>query len=133
MAAPVFFNLTLEGSTMKIIQTLFIASSLAAFSALSSPVWAQNTMDHSKTGEMKMQQEGAAMMSDAEVRKIDMARGRVTLKHGEIKSLDMPPMTMVFTVKDKAMLEGVKVGDKIKFKAANENGKLTVIELVASK
>ena len=118
---------------MKIIQTLFIASSLAAMSALSSPVWAQNTMDHSKTGEMKMQQEGAAMMSDAEVRKIDMARGRVTLKHGEIKSLDMPPMTMVFTVKDKAMLEGVKVGDKIKFKAANENGKLTVIELVASK
>ena len=118
---------------MKTIQTLFIVSSLAALSALSSPVWAQSTMDHSKTGEMKMQQEGAAMMSDAEVRKIDMARGRVTLKHGEIKSLDMPPMTMVFTVKDKAMLEGVKVGDKVRFKAANENGKLTVIELVASK
>ncbi len=114
---------------MKTKHSLFIAGVFVTLSALFSPAWAQATMDHSKTGDMKMAQDGAASMADAEVRKVDMARGRVTLKHGEIKSLDMPPMTMVFTVKDKAILEGIKVGDKVKFKAANEGGKLTVTEM----
>ena len=114
---------------MKTIQTLFIAGTFATLSALASPAWAQATVDHSKTGETKMVQDGAATLAEAEVRKIDTGRGRVTLKHGEIKSLDMPPMTMVFTVKDKAMLEGVMVGDKVTFKAVNDNGKLTVTEI----
>ena len=47
----------------------------------------------------------AADMTDAEVRKVDMEGGKITLKHAEIKSLDMPGMTMVFVVKDKAMLD----------------------------
>jgi Cu/Ag efflux protein CusF len=118
---------------MKTIHTLFIAGSMAALAALSSPAGAQSTMNHSKMGETKMTQEGAVMMSDAEVRKVDTAQGKITLKHGEIKNLDMPPMTMVFTVKDKALLEGVKAGDRVKFKAANENGKLTVTEMVANR
>ena len=41
------------------------------------------------------------------MRKVDKAGGKLTLKHGEIKSLDMPPMTMVFEVKDKALLDTV--------------------------
>ena len=57
----------------------------------------------------------AADMSDGEVRKIDKETKKITLKHGEIKSLDMPPMTMVFQVKDPAMLDTVKPGDKVKF------------------
>jgi len=114
---------------MKAIYTLFTASTFAVLSALASPAWAQATMDHSKMGETKTAPASAATMADAEVRKIDMARGRVTLKHGEIKSLDMPPMTMVFTVKDKGMLEGVKPGDKVKFKVVNDNGTLTVTEI----
>jgi Cu/Ag efflux protein CusF len=118
---------------MKTIQTLFIASTFATLSALSIPAWAQSTLDQSKKSEMKMAQDGAAMMTDAEVRKVDMAQGKVTLKHGEIKNLDMPPMTMVFTVKDKAMLEGVKAGDKVKFKAANLDGKLTVTDIATVK
>ena len=117
---------------MKTTQTLLIAGTFAALSALFSPVWAQAKTDHSKMADMKIAQAGAATMADAEVRKVDMGRGRVTLKHGEIKSLDMPPMTMVFTVKDKAMLEGIKVGDKVRFKAANDNGKLTVTEMTPS-
>ncbi|MBL8332177.1 MAG: copper-binding protein, partial [Rubrivivax sp.] len=52
----------------------------------------------------------AADMADAEVRKVDKDASKLTLKHGEIKSLDMPPMTMVFTVRDKALLDKVKVG-----------------------
>jgi Cu(I)/Ag(I) efflux system protein CusF len=67
-----------------------------------------------------------ADMADAEVRKVDKDAAKVTLKHGEIKSLDMPPMTMIFTAKDKALLDKVKAGDKVRFQAANEGGKLVV-------
>ena len=72
---------------------------------------------------------GTADMTDAEVRKIDMEDGKVTLKHAEIKNLDMPGMTMVFVVKDKAMLDKLKTGDKVKFKAVNDAGKFTVTEI----
>ena len=71
----------------------------------------------------------AADMTDAEVRKVDLEAGKVTLKHAEIKSLDMPGMTMVFVVKDKAMLDKLKAGDKVKFKAINDAGKFTVTEI----
>ena len=72
---------------------------------------------------------GAADMTDAEVRKIDVEAGKLTLKHADIKSLDMPAMTMVFVVKDKAMLDKLKAGDKVKFKAINDAGKFTVTEI----
>ena len=75
----------------------------------------------------------AADMTDAEVRKIDLEAGKVTLKHGDIKSLDMPAMTMVFVVKDKAMLDKLKTGDKVKFKAINDAGKFTVTEIQPAK
>jgi Cu/Ag efflux protein CusF len=68
-------------------------------------------------------------MTDGEVRKVDKEGGKLTLKHGDIKNLDMPAMTMVFTVKDKAMLDKLKAGDKIKFKAINDAGKFTVTEM----
>jgi Cu/Ag efflux protein CusF len=68
-------------------------------------------------------------MTDAEVRKVDKDAAKLTLKHGEIKSLEMPPMTMVFTVKDKAMLDQLKAGDKVRFRAVNEAGKYTVTDI----
>lgn len=68
-------------------------------------------------------------MADGEVRKVDKEAGKVTLRHGEIKALDMPAMTMVFVVKDKAMLEKVKAGDKVRFKAVSDAGKFTVTEM----
>ena len=114
---------------MKTIKTLFIAVTFATLGTLSVPAWAAGSMDPSQTSEMKAPQGDASYMTDAEVRKVDMAQGKVTLKHGEIKNLDMPPMTMVFTVTDKAMLDGVKPGDKVKFKAANESGKMMVVEM----
>jgi len=61
-----------------------------------------------------------------EVRKVDRDNLKITIKHGEIKSLDMPPMTMVFTVKDPAMLEAAKPGDKVRFGVAREDGKFVV-------
>ena len=71
----------------------------------------------------------AAEMTDGEVRRIDLDGGKLTLRHAEIKSLDMPGMTMVFVAKDKAMLANLKVGDKVRFKAINDAGKFTVTEI----
>ncbi|WP_334118578.1 copper-binding protein [Limnobacter sp.] len=71
----------------------------------------------------------AAEMADGEIRKINKATGKVTLKHGEIKSVEMPPMTMVFGVADKAMLEGLKEGDKVKFDVKQDGSNYTVTEI----
>jgi Cu/Ag efflux protein CusF len=71
--------------------------------------------------------------ADGEVRKVDKANGKLTMKHGEIKNLDMPPMTMVFTVKDKALLKDVKAGDKVRFSAESVDGQLVVTEIEAQK
>lgn len=70
-----------------------------------------------------------AQSADAEVRKIDKAQGKITLKHGEIKSQDMPPMTMVFRVTDPKMLDSVAVGDKVRFAADKVGGNYTVTAL----
>ena len=72
-------------------------------------------------------------MTDGEVRKVDPEAGKLTLKHAEIKSLDMPAMTMVFVVKDKAMLDKLKAGDKIRFKAVDDGGTLTLTEIELAK
>ena len=72
-------------------------------------------------------------MTDAEIRKIDRVAGKVTLQHGEIKNLDMPPMTMVFQVKDPAMLIPFKAGDKVRFTADKVNGAYTVRTLTPLK
>jgi Cu/Ag efflux protein CusF len=71
-------------------------------------------------------------MATAEVRRVDARAGKVTLKHGDIANLDMPPMTMVFQVRDPAQLAGLKPGDQIRFSADKVNGAYTVIELEAA-
>lgn len=68
-------------------------------------------------------------LTDAEVRKVDKDQGKVTLKHSEIKNLDMPPMTMVFAVRDKAMLDNLQPGARVRFAAVKEGGQYVVIEL----
>lgn len=70
-----------------------------------------------------------AEMADGEIRKINKNTGKITVKHGEIKSVEMPPMTMVFGVADKAMLEGLKEGDKVKFNVKQEGSNYTVTEI----
>ena len=68
-------------------------------------------------------------MTDGEVRKIDKENKKITLRHGEIKNLEMPGMTMVFQVKDPAMLDVVKAGDKVMFRAEKANGAFVVTEI----
>ena len=75
----------------------------------------------------------AASMSDGEVRKIDKDAKKITLKHGEIKNLEMPAMTMVFQVKDVTLLDKVKVGDKVKFKAEKATAGYAVSEIEMAK
>lgn len=88
----------------------------ALFTALASPVLAQQkTDDHS--AHHPAAAASAAAMTEGEIRKVDKDAKKLTIKHSEIKSLDMPPMTMVFQVKDGVVIDKLKAGDKIRFMA----------------
>ena len=71
--------------------------------------------------------------TEGEVRKIDKEAGKITLKHGPIANLDMTAMSMVFRAKDPAMLDKLKVGDKVRFKAEKLQGAITVTEIEPAK
>lgn len=64
-----------------------------------------------------------------EITKIDVKQKKLTIKHGELRNLDMPGMTMVFVVADEAMLKQVKPGQPIEFIADRVNGRITVTEI----
>jgi Cu/Ag efflux protein CusF len=70
-----------------------------------------------------------ANMTDGEVRKIDKEAKKITIKHGEIKNLDMPGMTMVFQVREEALLSKVKAGDKVRFIAEKIDGAIVVTDI----
>lgn len=76
----------------------------------------------------------AAMpLVNGEVRKLDLVAGLIVLKHGDIPNLAMPAMTMGFEVVDKTLLNGIKVGDKVRFEAEILKGKAIVTKLDAVK
>jgi Cu(I)/Ag(I) efflux system periplasmic protein CusF len=66
---------------------------------------------------------------DAEVRKVDRQAAKITLSHGDIPHLDMPPMTMVFQVGQPNQLEGLKAGDKVKVRVGKVNGAYTALDI----
>jgi Cu(I)/Ag(I) efflux system periplasmic protein CusF len=66
---------------------------------------------------------------DAEVRRVDAGAGKVTLRHGEIPNLNMPPMTMVFQVDNPGLLEGIAVGDKLLVTVDQIDGAYTVLSV----
>ena len=106
-----------------LISALFLAAS-PAFAA--SHAGAPMAKDDTKKA---MPMAASADMADGEVRKVDKENKKITLKHGVIKSLDMPGMTMVFGIKDAAMLDNLKAGDKIKFKAEQAGSAIVVTEI----
>lgn len=61
-------------------------------------------------------------LSDGEVRKVDLSAKKITIRHGDIQHLDMPPMTMVFQVANPAELAAIQPGDRVRFKAARSQG-----------
>ena len=71
----------------------------------------------------------ADTMADGVVKRINKGSKKLTIKHGEIPSLEMPPMTMVFRVADDAMLDAVKKGDKVKFQVIDRDGKMIITEI----
>lgn len=68
-------------------------------------------------------------LTAGEIKRLDLDAGKVTIKHGEIKNLDMPPMTMVFVAKDRSQLANLKVGDKVNFVGLNEAGKFIASDI----
>ena len=76
---------------------------------------------------------GASAMTPGVVKKVDKETAKVTIQHERIDNLDMPPMTMVFRVKDPAMLDQVKAGDKIRFDADKVDGQFTVMKVEPAK
>ncbi len=64
-----------------------------------------------------------------EVRRLDTQTGKVTLKHGEISNLDMPPMTMVFQTSTPNLLQGLEVGQQVLFTADKVKGAYTVLSI----
>lgn len=68
----------------------------------------------------------AQAMADGVVRRIDLDNKKITIRHGEIKALDMPPMTMVFVAKQPELLKNLAPGDEIKFEAFDTNGQYSV-------
>jgi len=103
----------------------FYALALMAAALLpTAPAFGQST---SKADESKPA--GGMPLVKAEVLKVDAAKGLVVLKHEDLPNLAMPPMTMGFDVVDKAMLNGIKTGDKVLFQAEMRQGKAVVTEL----
>ena len=99
--------------------------------ASAAPAWAQaKATEHSAHHPAPA---AADDMVDGEIRKVDKASSKITIKHAEIKRLDMPPMTMVFQVKEPALLDKVKAGDKVRFKAEQTPGGFVVTAIDAAK
>jgi len=72
--------------------------------------------------------ESGQAMTSGVVKKVDKGAGKVTIRHGPIENLGMPQMTMVFRVKDPAMLDRLKEGDEIRFVADKVDGAFTVMQ-----
>ena len=81
------------------------------------------------TGERPATVQTRADLTAGEVRKVNKENGTVTLRHERIAHLNMPPMTMVFRVADKGMLETLRPGDRILFRAEENSGVLTLTEI----
>ena len=111
------------------MKQLTLAAVLATTFAL--PVYAQQAADHAS--HHVAQAKVDATPSDGEVRKVDKDTKKITIRHGPLTNLGMPPMTMVFQVKYPAMLDKVSAGDKIKFNADKIAGAYTVTAIELAK
>jgi Cu/Ag efflux protein CusF len=108
---------------------LLKATLLCVALGVSDPLAAQQKPkvdDHSSHHSAEAPRSGLA---DGEVRRVDKAANKISIRHGEIKDLNMAPMTMVYQVKDPALLSQVKAGDKIKFRAEKSGNNYTVTEI----
>lgn len=129
---------------MNLIKKISTAFTLTAVMALSSAAFADAVKGHEHHNADATNATGAASatkalpaadadMTNAEVRKVDKDSKKITLKHEAIKSLDMPGMTMVFQVRDAALLDKAQAGDKVKVKIIQEGNAYVVTEIQPNK
>ena len=111
---------------------IFIAVSILG-AGLAFQAGAADSHSHHAMSVAKPAAAASAALMDGEVRKVDKAAGKVTIKHGPMPKFDMPAMTMAYRVKDKAMLDNLKPGDKVKFEADGVGGEFTVLRLEKTK
>lgn len=111
-------------------------TALTLLLAAPSAAWAQHA-GHAMHGAAPTPAPAAAASAEwttGELRRIETDPARVTLRHAEIKSLAMPPMTMVFELRDPAQVAGLKVGDAVRFTVVDLGGgrlRITAIEKAA--
>lgn len=115
--------------TSKAFAAFAAFGALALAASFTANVYAQTAMSKDSMPGMTMDTAATVSTTDGEVRKIDKENQKITLKHGNIKNLDMPGMTMVFKARDAAMLDKVQVGSKVKFMAEKADGALVVTSL----
>ena len=111
---------------MRSFATGLLAAALAA-----GPAFAQHSHMHHGGMAATAGGETSPAATEGVVQKVDREAGKVTLKHGEIRNLGMPPMTMVFRVKEATLLDKVKAGDKVRFAAMSDAGALVVTAIEA--
>ena len=107
-----------------LIAVLFLGAGLAFHAAA-----AGMGHKHSVKGEVESAEVASAALTEGEVRKVDKAVGMVTIKHGPIPKFGMSAMTMAYRVKDKAMLDHLKPGEKFMFDVEGVGGAFTVMRL----
>ena len=129
---PKIHSLPMKGITLNALSKLVFAVTLAAAASVAHAQDGAHGGHGPNDGHAGHQAPAAAELTDGEVRKIDKEAGKITLRHGELKNLDMAAMSMVFRVKDAGMLEQVKVGDKVRFAADRINGAVTIVQLQAA-
>ncbi|NTZ83859.1 copper-binding protein [Burkholderia metallica] len=112
------------------MKTCFHAVAMScAMAVVAMPALAGGDMSGMKSGDTNVSAPDAKL-TDAEVKDIDAGRRLVTLKHGALDNLGMPPMTMAFKAGDAAMISSLHVGDKVRVRVENVNGTLTIVKLV---
>lgn len=106
-----------------------LSIAIIALAIVAGPAFAQGAHDHSHGSATQAAPAApASSVVNGEVRKVDKEQGKLTLAHDPIPNLEMPKMSsMVYRVKDKAMLDQVKAGDKVKLAADRVDGQLTVV------
>ena len=115
---------------MKIISTSF--STLLLSAALATPALAQDHSGHAGHGSsapVAAIEASDAVMTTGEITRVDARNGKLSIRHEEIKNLDMPPMTMVFGLRNPSLAAQFKPGDKVLFHVEDDNGALTITRI----
>jgi Cu/Ag efflux protein CusF len=121
-----------------LFRVLFVTAGLALVAADASARMQVQMHDHEHDHDQHGAPAAASRddpdsLSEGGVQKVDKDTGKLTIKHGPLNNLGMSAMTMAFKVQDPAMLDQVKVGEQVRFRAERANGSLTIVKLEVSK